>query len=751
MGPTTPSTLANGLQALSCLRCARQKVRCDRLNPCSRCEKSDASCEFPIPKTERRKRKNTIKTPPSTSNDKLYARLELYEEKLKSLGIDAESISSSTLHQRHTPPFDVFSLSSIPVPGHGLAGNIADGEPPAYASKCPFAEGTSLEKEAHEHDVNVASMQIDPAIDTDRLKVHDGTAGYGRPVTPSALALGIIPGTSHPIDNLYPPQQHFTKLWQIYLQNVHPLTMVLHPASTGAMLAGAARGPGHASNGVEVLLFAVMTAAVMSMTDKECVDTFSMKQSTLESRYRSGCELALVRVEFLMSCNFTVLQAYTVYLSAVSASLDPRELWSLTGIAKRNSQRLGLHQEERVKGLSPFNLEIRRRVWHQIVMQDAMSAQATSLQWPDLHVIYNLKPPTNLNDSDLSPTMKEPPQPRVGATDMIFCNLRYKLIAYMGRNDEWCRRWLALGADQGAAAEQSCRSDRQNMIESMEKEIELQILRYCDILNPLHVLTASVARLALCKQRFTLLKVSEHAVESSSSQATEDSEDMFSMAIRVLEYENNMLSQPTIRGFLWYMRQEFQWPCLSHVLQCLKARPSGERADKAWEQIGRLYEVQPTCYQGGKQKLALYRHAAMRTLTLEAWRAREIYASQMAQFLLTPTYITTLRAEEELFQVPESQKSSLEPTHQTESDSTFPINFGQDMVNWSDWLGLDPAYGNGSNVSFFNSAPDFCPETRATTQIFDNNTGLFGNPHHPSGWTESHGHDERITMGRILQ
>jgi len=102
------------------------------------------------------------------------------------------------------------------------------------------------------------------------------------------------------------------------------------------MLAGAARGPGHASNGAEVLLFAMMTAAVTSMTDEECVDIFSMKQSTLESRYRSGCELALVRVEILMSCNFTVFQAYTAYLVSPTPG---RALDHVTALARFSARK----------------------------------------------------------------------------------------------------------------------------------------------------------------------------------------------------------------------------------------------------------------------------------------------------------------------------------------------------------------------------------------------------------------------------
>lgn len=59
--------LANGLQPLSCFRCAQRKVRCDRVVPCSNCIKHDSICEFPQPRTERRKRRRVQLTAPSTA------------------------------------------------------------------------------------------------------------------------------------------------------------------------------------------------------------------------------------------------------------------------------------------------------------------------------------------------------------------------------------------------------------------------------------------------------------------------------------------------------------------------------------------------------------------------------------------------------------------------------------------------------------------------------------------------------------
>lgn len=66
--------LANGLQPLSCLRCAQRKVRCDRVVPCSNCIKHESICEFPQPRTERRKRRRVQTAAPSTASNETPTR-----------------------------------------------------------------------------------------------------------------------------------------------------------------------------------------------------------------------------------------------------------------------------------------------------------------------------------------------------------------------------------------------------------------------------------------------------------------------------------------------------------------------------------------------------------------------------------------------------------------------------------------------------------------------------------------------------
>jgi len=105
---------------------------------------------------------------------------------------------------------------------------------------------------------------------------------------------------------------------------------------------------------------------------------------------------------------------------------DPHSLWVLSGSTVRIAQRLGLHRDGSSHKISPFDAEIRRRTWWQIVFLDGHSSKLAGAGFPAWLAKFDTRIPMNISDSDLSPTMKELPTEKEGATEMIFCCLRYE-------------------------------------------------------------------------------------------------------------------------------------------------------------------------------------------------------------------------------------------------------------------------------------------------------------------------------------
>lgn len=90
---------------------------------------------------------------------------------------------------------------------------------------------------------------------------------------------------------------------------------------------------------------------------------FGVRKESLLRQYRFGTEQALARAGFLNTNEIVTVQAFVLFLVCVRRHDDTRFVWSLTGLALRISQSLGLHRDGTQFGLSPFDTEMRRRLW----------------------------------------------------------------------------------------------------------------------------------------------------------------------------------------------------------------------------------------------------------------------------------------------------------------------------------------------------------------------------------------------------
>lgn len=68
-------------------------------------------------------------------------------------------------------------------------------------------------------------------------------------------------------------------------------------------------------------MFAIYTAATMSLDEDDCNAIFGESKKVLMSRYSQGTEQALVRVGILQSCDIVTLRALVVYLVGIMIAL----------------------------------------------------------------------------------------------------------------------------------------------------------------------------------------------------------------------------------------------------------------------------------------------------------------------------------------------------------------------------------------------------------------------------------------------
>ena len=135
--------------------------------------------------------------------------------------------------------------------------------------------------------------------------------------TDFVLATTSSPNQTHV---LHPSPDQIPKLWQIFLSNVNPLMKVVHQPTLQHIIESIADIE-HIPRGLEALMFAIYSAAVLSMRDGECEATFGESRSTLRSRYSLGARRSLTRALFMGSSDIMVLQALVIYLVSETSSL----------------------------------------------------------------------------------------------------------------------------------------------------------------------------------------------------------------------------------------------------------------------------------------------------------------------------------------------------------------------------------------------------------------------------------------------
>jgi hypothetical protein len=448
---------------------------------------------------------------------------------------------------------------------------------------------------------------------------------FGRPMLESLRS-------SHP-----QPVQMFM-LWQTFLDNVNPLVKLFHAPTVQQSILEASSNLDNIAASTEALMFAIYLCAVTSLRNDDCERIIGASRHALLARFSNAAQQALINAEILKTSNMVVLKAFTLFLLAMREHYDPDTIWLLAGLAIRIGQRIGLHRESASLEVSVFEAEMRRRLWWQIRILDFRSAQLSGSKLEPDYQNFETKRPLNVNDSDLSPSMKEPPVEHPGITDMLFCSVRYEIGEFM-RQKRSLRIFDGVG-QRGSVTVSVAEKDK--AIDEFEEMLEQKYLRYTDPSIPLHFISTGLARGAVCQMR--LLAHHPRQYQDKGASLPQAEKDMlFSTSLKMVEFDNLGSTTSTIRGYLWHMKVYLQLDAFIYLLSELRNRTDGDEVDQAWHQVGLVFKNHPEMITNTKNSL----YFAMGNLALKAWEKRLAAAGQNHGIyqVATPDFVTRLQSQ----------------------------------------------------------------------------------------------------------
>ncbi|KFZ04869.1 hypothetical protein V501_08893 [Pseudogymnoascus sp. VKM F-4519 (FW-2642)] len=610
----SPLQSSNTLYTRSCDVCRKRKVKCDKISTgCSNCAKAQIECHYPGPgRAPRRPKAGKQVTARETELLKRLRRLEGVVQELSGQ-VEEETHRSSTDSPKDRPwkDKDASSEADSTMGKHQSAkgtvrvvgmdegrtstskwlermANMGEGPPESDLMKREF--GKLVIDEGKSHYVNsdlfaTLSHEVEDIreiFDGDDTSVEDDGETADMPGSKSPVGhQGFLFGYSSTmvdLRSLHPLPSQIPFFWDVFMENVDPITKVLHVPTMAKAIKEAKENLDCLSKSIEALLFAIYYSVITSLSQEEVVSNFGTDKSVLIDRYRFGVEQALARADFLNTSELVIIQAFSLFLTCVRRHDQSKFVWSLTGLAIRLSIGLGLHRDGSKMGLSPFDTEMRRRLWWSLCVLDVRASEDYGSEPAILDGTYDTLLPLNVNDVDLDPLATEPAQEHVGVSDMTFCLIRYEVCRVM--------RHLPYATPRIHAPRELANAttfeEKEKMVRDLHAHLEEKYLQYCLNSGPLHWVAATVSRLVLAKMSIMIFF---RGPDSPDNLPQHIRDRLFIASIEINEYSRLLETGAATKKWGWLFHTYVHWHALVYILREISNRPRCPVTDRAWRAV----------------------------------------------------------------------------------------------------------------------------------------------------------------------
>jgi hypothetical protein len=400
------------------------------------------------------------------------------------------------------------------------------------------------------------------------------------------------------------------------------------------------------------------------------------------------------------------LQAYILLLLSVRSTYDPHTLWVLTGVAVRIGQRIGIHRYAAEKQLNPFDAQMRRRIFWQLLPLDGQAAQLDGTGLAIATDTWDTHQPVNINDEDMWPGMDHAPVERQGATDIIFCLARSEMGRMLKKvrssNGNWTHTWDQMDPDKLGA-----------LLDELEELVESKYVRYCDVSVPVQFLTIAMCRTGLNSMRMRVL-----LPRKDSKSTREERTMLWKLSVKILDSDINVRTNHNLRRFFWHLESLFfQWDPIIWILTELRQPEPVMGIEAAWTKITQTFNCRPEVQA---QQRAI--DVALARLTIKVWDQTR---TRCEPELPEPAFLSLLRASflrrelsrQSSCSTPQLTTSSFSPSA---TNQAFPPGVPNMTMAIPTWMSaVDHGAPGAPGMMNFNFLPDINADLDADWLFWD--------------------------------
>ncbi|PWY78313.1 hypothetical protein BO70DRAFT_430218 [Aspergillus heteromorphus CBS 117.55] len=524
---------------LSCEACRLRKVKCDKLNPCTNCQRLGTRC-VPVERARLpRGRSGRLATErPADSDVNLKDRVSKLEGIIRDLArggsqssaraiLSAAAASEGAAEQhQHQHQHQRESSRERSSEGENPRGEGAGrAQPPdTYLGSSFWANLLNEVPDVHPNE-----------------RPGDGSSAESSHPRNYHRLLSMASGVGESTNREQPGALHIHhQLARIFVERVDPLCKILHRPSLKSFLVEGKPyldyEMGHLAP--SALAYSIYYAASCSLSDEESMRVFGISKATMVARYQKEAESALARADFIITNDLTVLQAYVLFLLALRSQDQSRRMWTMLSLALRIAQALSLHIPNPPFPVRPFERQLRRRLWLAIgfldiqASMDRASEPMMQASWLETH------PPANVNDIDLSPNMEANPPDSPGFTDMTFTMMIQK-AQYVTRS---------LNFSDFTEPSVNTLAIRQQLVIEFQQTVSRLLRHSSPDKIPFQWLTRSVAECTHASMQLITLRPLQRAPNFTPPHIR--SERLLEFAVNVLVTYHRLRADP--RGLTWH-------------------------------------------------------------------------------------------------------------------------------------------------------------------------------------------------------
>lgn len=276
----------------------------------------------------------------------------------------------------------------------------------------------------------------------------------------------------------------------------------------------------------------------------------------------------------------------------------------MQGTVMRAAQSIGFHRDGDNFRLTPFEAEMRRRIWWHLFSHDARATEDHGITIDVLDHASDIKFPLNINDDDMDPGMTELPPARPGWTDMTLPMCMYRLTQMM----------LQLQHEITAAPTATTEARRLELVREHTAYVE-ELQRQCNPVVPLQRATVQMVRLVHIKfdfvSRLQLVTASQGGggggggrggCGSSSSgrpegphscsRAPHATDESLLGACQIVELSQAIEADELLQSFRWSCEIYVQYHVILYLLWHLCVRPLGasSNTERAWSAVNMAFD-----------------------------------------------------------------------------------------------------------------------------------------------------------------